>query len=161
MTVYLLYNKSTVAERKMADLGGKLEEAKVNFELVDADTPRGISVATDYDVMARPAIILTSHDGGVLEVGLPGPRLMLVTVISIFTDLFVLVYTFLLIARVVASYVAKSGGQFYKSLVIITEPVISPVRKILPQTPGLDLAPLVTYIILRGIQYLVHNLLGA
>lgn len=68
MTVYLLYNKSTAAERKMADLGVKLEEAKVNFELVDADTARGIAVATDYDVMARPAIILTAHDGGVLEV---------------------------------------------------------------------------------------------
>jgi len=68
MTVYLLYNKSTAAERKMAELSQKLEEARVNFELVDADTPRGIAVATDYDVMARPAIILTSHDGGVLEV---------------------------------------------------------------------------------------------
>ena len=68
MTVYLLYNKSTAAERKMTDLGVKLEEAKVNFELVDADTPRGIAIATDYDVLARPAIILTSHNGGVLEV---------------------------------------------------------------------------------------------
>jgi len=86
---------------------------------------------------------------------------MFVTVISIFTDLFVLIYTVLLIVRVVASYVAKSGGQFYRALVVITEPVISPVRKVLPQTPGLDLAPLVTYIVLRGIQYLVHNLLGA
>ena len=68
MTVYLLFNKSTAAERKMAALGQKLEESKVNFELVDADTPRGIAVATDYDVFARPAIILTSHNGGVLEV---------------------------------------------------------------------------------------------
>ena len=68
MTVYLLYNKSTAAEGKMAELGVKLEVARVNFELVDADTPRGIAVATDYDVMARPAIILTAHDGGVLEV---------------------------------------------------------------------------------------------
>lgn len=52
----------------MADLGKKLEAAKVNFELVDADTPRGIAMTIDYDVMARPAIILTSHDGGVLEI---------------------------------------------------------------------------------------------
>ncbi len=52
----------------MADLGARLEQSKVNFELVDADTPRGIAVATDYDILARPAIILTSHDGGALEV---------------------------------------------------------------------------------------------
>jgi hypothetical protein len=68
MTVYLLYNKATAAERKMAALAQKLEEAGVSFELVDADSPRGIDVAQNYDVMARPAIILTSHDGSVLEV---------------------------------------------------------------------------------------------
>ena len=68
MTVYLLYNKATAAERKMAQLSEKLQEAKVNFELVDADSPAGIAVAENYDVLARPAIILTSHDGGVLEV---------------------------------------------------------------------------------------------
>jgi len=68
---------------------------------------------------------------------------MLVDVVSTFTDLFVMVFTVLLIVRVVASYIANPGGQFFRSLVGLTEPVIAPVRKALPQTPGLDLAPLV------------------
>lgn len=85
---------------------------------------------------------------------------MLVTVASIFTDLFVLVFTFLLIVRVIASYIVQPGGRFFTSLVAVTEPVVMPFRRVLPQTPGLDLAPLVTFFALRLAQYLVHQLLG-
>jgi YggT family protein len=86
---------------------------------------------------------------------------MLTSVISSFTDLFVTVFTVLLIIRVVASYIANPGGQFYRGLVSVTEPIIAPVRKVMPQTPGLDLAPLVAYVVLRVAQYLIHRLLGA
>ena len=67
MTVYLLFNKDTAAERKMADFEAKLIEARVRVELVDADTPKGIAVAADYDLMARPAIALTTADGSLLD----------------------------------------------------------------------------------------------
>ena len=86
---------------------------------------------------------------------------MFATVLLKFVDIFVAVFTVLLIVRVVASYVANPGGRFLTSLVNITEPVIAPVRRLLPQTAGLDLAPLVTYILLRVIQYVFHSLLGA
>ena len=85
---------------------------------------------------------------------------MLRTVLSQFIDLFVMVFTILLIIRVVASYITSPSGRLFNSLVNITEPVIAPVRKVLPQTAGLDLAPLVTYILLRVVQYLTHSLLG-
>ena len=86
---------------------------------------------------------------------------MLTTVLLKFVDIFVAVFTVLLIVRVVASYIANPGGRFFTSLVSVTEPVIAPVRRILPQTAGLDLAPLATYIVLRAIQYIFHSLLGA
>ena len=67
MTVFLLYNKATAAERSMAGLASRLEREQVRYELLDADTPRGIAVASDFDVLARPAIILTSANGSVQE----------------------------------------------------------------------------------------------
>ena len=85
---------------------------------------------------------------------------MLFEVLSNFTDLFVRIFTVLLIVRVVASYFANPGGQFFRGLVSITEPIIAPVRKLLPPMSGLDLAPLVTYIVMRVIQYIIHVLLG-
>ena len=85
---------------------------------------------------------------------------MLANVLSIFVDLFVTVYSLLLIARVILSYVLRPENRFNMWLVSITDPLIAPVRRILPQTPGLDLAPLATYVLLRVLQYFVHVLLG-
>ena len=85
---------------------------------------------------------------------------MISTVASLFIDLFVGAYTLLLVGRVVMSFVTPNGGRLLGGLVQVTEPLIMPVRRIIPQTPGLDLAPLVTYILLRVVQYLVHRGLG-
>lgn len=77
-------------------------------------------------------------------------------VVLTFVDLFVSIFNLILLVRVISSYVANPGGRFYTWLVNITEPVLAPVRKLLPQMPGLDLAPLVTFFLLEGIQYAVH-----
>ena len=63
MIVQILYNRGTAAERDMAGLAAQLAAAKVTCELLDADSPAGISVAEHYDVLARPAILLVRHDG--------------------------------------------------------------------------------------------------
>ena len=85
---------------------------------------------------------------------------MLTGILADFVDLFVTVFTVLLIIRVVASYIADPAGRFYGGIVSMTEPLIEPIRKVMPQTPGLDLAPLVTYVLLRVAQYLIHMVLG-
>jgi len=46
-------------------------------------------------------------------------------------------------------------------VVNLTEPVLAPVRRLLPKFSGLDLAPLVTFFLLQGLDYAVHWLLGA
>jgi len=86
---------------------------------------------------------------------------MIPMVISTFVDLFVLVFNVILIARVVMSYFVNQANGFYLMTVNLTEPLLVPVRRLLPQTPGLDLAPLVTFFLLQGLQYLVHLLIGA
>lgn len=83
---------------------------------------------------------------------------MIPAVILNFVDLFVFVFNILIVTRVVASYIANQQGRFYQGLVGVTEPVLAPIRRLLPQTPGFDLAPLVAFLLLQGLQYGVRIL---
>jgi YggT family protein len=84
---------------------------------------------------------------------------MVSVVIRTFVDLFVPVFNLILVTRVISSYVARPDGRFYGGLVNLTEPILGPVRKVLPRTTGLDLAPLAVFFLLQGLQYLVHVVL--
>jgi hypothetical protein len=64
MTTYLLYNRDTPGERSMEALAKRLaDEEQVDPELLDADSPRGIQLAENYDLMGRPAVLLVRDDG--------------------------------------------------------------------------------------------------
>ncbi len=87
---------------------------------------------------------------------------MIQLVILTFVDLFVMIFSILLIVRIVMSYVASPTNSFYQGLVTLTEPILEPVRRMLPEImPGLDLSPLVAYLILQFIQWLLRALIGA
>jgi YggT family protein len=86
---------------------------------------------------------------------------MLVIIFLTFLDLFVPIFTFLVLIRVIASYFADPSGAFLGGLTSITEPVLAPVRKLLPQISGLDLAPLAVFFLLQGLQTMAHILLNA
>ena len=85
---------------------------------------------------------------------------MIPLVLSQFIDLFVSIFNVLLITRVVMSYFAKPGNRFFMWLLNLTEPVLSPVRKVLPRTPGMDFAPLAAFFLLQGVAFVAHALLG-
>lgn len=82
---------------------------------------------------------------------------MIAAVIVTFVDLFVPVFSGILLARVIMSYIAKPGNRFMEWLIGITEPLLGPIRKILPATPGLDFTPLVALFLLQGLQSLVNS----
>lgn len=63
MTAYLIYNRQTPTEGQMTTLKDRLEQEKVDCELIDADSPRGIGMVEAYDLMARPAVVLMRADG--------------------------------------------------------------------------------------------------
>lgn len=63
MIAYLLYNKATPAERWAIALADKLEHEQIEAEIIDADSPRGIQLAENYDIMGRPALALVKGDG--------------------------------------------------------------------------------------------------
>lgn len=83
---------------------------------------------------------------------------MILLVFVTFVDLFVTVFSVLLVTRIIMSYLASPDNGFYQTLVSMTEPLLEPVRRGLPSMAGLDLSPLVTYLLLQGVQWLVHYL---
>lgn len=85
---------------------------------------------------------------------------MILLVFINFIDLFVFVFNIMLVARVLLSYFANPEWRFWMGLVNLTEPVLSPVRRVLPQGYGVDFAPLATFFMLEGLQYLIHSLTG-
>jgi hypothetical protein len=68
MKAYLLFNKGTPNERVVNDLSERLKEADVDTELLDADSPRGIQLAENYDILGRPAVALMREDGSPVQI---------------------------------------------------------------------------------------------
>ena len=51
-------------------------------------------------------------------------------------------------------------AQIWYGLTRLLEPIYTPIRRILPQTPGLDLAPLVAFVALIILQRVLINNAG-
>lgn len=84
---------------------------------------------------------------------------MILFILVTFIDLFVPLFCMLIFARVLLGYVVSPENRLYGWLLTVTEPLLVPVRKVLPQSPMLDFSPLVTLFLLQGFQALVHSLL--
>jgi YggT family protein len=82
---------------------------------------------------------------------------MLLTVLFVFLDLLLFVLNWLIIIRMVLSWFMKEG-RLTAMLADLTEPVIAPVRSIMPGTGTIDLAPLVTLLIIDAIRYFLFYL---
>ena len=58
----------------------------------------------------------------------------------------------LILARVILSYIDPGGRTRFGAFVIsTTEPILAPIRKILPRTGMFDLSPLIVLLILGAI----------
>lgn len=76
---------------------------------------------------------------------------------------------FVMIAHIIMSWLINFGvlnyrqpivGQLWDGLSRLLEPIYAPVRRILPQTGGLDLAPLVVFIAIIILQRALANNAG-
>jgi YggT family protein len=66
-----------------------------------------------------------------------------------FLQLLVGVLMLLILARVVVSWVAPMGGGGLIAFIYqATEPILAPIRRIVPPTGGLDWAPLIAMLVL-------------
>ena len=87
---------------------------------------------------------------------LPGVLQLLVWSLVGVTALFLKIFFFALIISVILSWVAPSSHNPAALLVHqICEPVLAPIRKILPSLGGLDLSPIFAFIALRLLDMLL------
>lgn len=78
-----------------------------------------------------------------------------------FVNLFVGVFNILILARVLMSWVNPNPeGGIGGFIVDITEPVLGPIRRILPKNQIIDLSPIVAFLLLQLVQFLVTGYLG-
>lgn len=91
-----------------------------------------------------------------LGYGLDNPLQLLVWSIIGVTALFLKVFFFALIISVILSWVAQ-GSHNPTAILInqICEPLLAPIRRILPSMGGLDLSPIVAFLLLNLIDMLV------
>ena len=67
MAMYLFYTKSSPHEATVADYARELERRQVRVELIEADSRRGVDLMALYDLTQRPAAVLTTPDGTMIE----------------------------------------------------------------------------------------------
>lgn len=91
-----------------------------------------------------------------LGYGLDNPLQLLVWSIIGVTALFLKVFFFALIISVILSWVAQGSHNPTAMLINqICEPLLAPIRRILPSMGGLDLSPIVAFLLLNLIDMLV------
>lgn len=79
-------------------------------------------------------------------------------VIVIFVIRLIEVYYWLLLLRVLMSWIIRDPeNRFYHFLYSITEPLLAPIRRILPSM-GLDISPIVLFLALRLVSELLYGL---
>jgi YggT family protein len=80
--------------------------------------------------------------------------------IKTFVGLLVTVLTVAVFARVILSWLPIGGSNHPVVAIIyqITEPILAPLRRILPRVGMLDLSPMAAIFILWAIQFLVSSL---
>ena len=80
-------------------------------------------------------------------------------VIVNFLELLISALMVLVIARVVVSWLAPTGGGGLVAFIYqATEPILAPIRRVLPSTGGIDWSPLIAMLILGAIVRVAVNL---
>jgi YggT family protein len=91
--------------------------------------------------------------------------------VSLFQALMIIlnVIWFIMIAHIIMSWLLNFQvlnirqpmvAQVWYGLNRLLEPIYAPIRRFLPQTPGLDLAPLVAFVVLIILQRVLINNAG-
>ena len=79
-----------------------------------------------------------------------------ITVLGEFISIFAFVLTWAIIIRALLSWFSISGAQpVFRLLIEITEPVLAPIRRVLPTAGMLDFSPLVALLLIQVISNLL------
>lgn len=71
-------------------------------------------------------------------------------------------YSFVLLARIILSWISNVDrtNQIVHFLYQITEPVLEPVRRVIPRLGMIDISPIVVFIVLNILQRILLNMAG-
>jgi YggT family protein len=101
-------------------------------------------------------LILIALNGGIPSVN---PLALLTWSVLNVLDLIVTIYFWSVIAVVVVSWIAPQSSHPAIQLVAqVTEPIMRPVRNVIPSMGGLDLSPIIVFLILNVLQVVIDNL---
>ncbi|MHA7815866.1 MAG: YggT family protein [Pseudohaliea sp.] len=92
-------------------------------------------------------------------VGMVGPTLILAWSVIGVLGLLINIYFFALLAMIIISWVAPTSR--HPALLLlwqITEPVMAPVRRILPPMGGLDFSPILVFILINVLQIALRHM---
>ena len=71
------------------------------------------------------------------------------TLITTFVGLLALVLTILILGRVIVSWTNPTGGGGLTAFLYqATEPILAPIRRVIPPTAGIDWAPMIAILLL-------------
>jgi len=85
-------------------------------------------------------------------------RLFIAQFVEIFAELMILA----IFARVILSWFRPMGGpqgRFSQFIIDVTEPLLGTIRKILPRTGMLDLSPIVAFLFIELLRYLILSVI--
>ena len=94
----------------------------------------------------------------ILAHSLPNPLHAIIWAVIGIIATVVKIYFFAILASIIFSWVAQ--GSQHPALILLhqlNEPVMAPVRKLLPPMGGLDLSPILVFIIINVINILLHH----
>ena len=92
-------------------------------------------------------------------IDLPNPLLLMIWATIGVLGLLVNIYFFALLAMIILSWIAPgSSNPAVYLLHQITEPVMAPVRKMLPSMGGLDFSPILVFILINVIQIALRHM---
>ena len=75
-------------------------------------------------------------------------------------DLFLTIYIWIIIARAIISWVNPYPYHpLIRFLYRVTEPVLAPVRRIIPPIAGIDISPVIVIFVIFFIQNFLHYLM--
>ncbi|MEP0764174.1 MAG: YggT family protein [Chloroflexota bacterium] len=82
--------------------------------------------------------------------------------VAMLVQLFVQLYSLVILARVLMSWVnIDPYSPLARTIFNLTEPILAPIRNLLPQTAGLDFSPIIAMVLLQIVgQMLVTMLLA-
>lgn len=108
------------------------------------------SVVLALLVVVAKFVVLSLIAGAAISI----PTILLISVVSVVKEAGVLLF-WMLILRAILSWVSQGHNPIEMVMAQLTEPLLSPIRRILPPMGGLDLSLLVMMIILNFVNILL------